>query len=367
MDHRLAGQLAASWPQGEAPQQLMSSKHPRHHSWERCSWQWRPAAPPRCPPAVRCGQMSPDWLGYPFLQPGALGRPRLRPSSAAVRDWGRPPTRERASWWPPDPPPAASLQAQGALERSMYVGYAQTGPWVQPRRVGTAVRVPGVQQRACTHGRVTCCRNGLAQLAQEGTLSIGSPRPARALRAPQDGCCREGFVRLPLEGTSSGRAPAHADNHGAAGKGLVQLPQRDPLLQQSRLPVGAGPSLQAARFTSEHCGKCLCRCCCSFACMSTQGLWTKHCAGVHHVSKPHMSWLHCWQQGPTCGTALAVDAAVCLQPQVMLRPADWGQSCWPLAKRIAARGIWQLTIACLPHILFVPVFQQSHCECCSIF
>ena len=90
-------------------------------------------------------------------------------------------------------------------------------------------------------------------------------------------------------------------------------------------------------------------------CMNTKSLKRVRrgapCKQTTHVS------VRCWQQGPTCGTALALDTAVCLQPLIMLCPANRGQSCWSLAKRIAARGVWQLTVDGLPHILFVPVLQ----------
>ena len=133
------------------------------------------------------------------------------------------------------------------------------------------------------------------------------------------------------------------------------------LPQQRRDPVGATLSLQAARaapwevplwvlLRRRH--------------MSTWALWRTCRRAPCEQSTNEL--VRCWQQGPTCGTALTLHAALCLQLQVVLCPADRGQSCWPFAKRIAARGVRQLTIACLPHILFVPVFHESRGECCSI-
>eukprot|EP00891_Asterochloris_glomerata_P006493 jgi/Astpho2/6493/fgenesh1_pg.00096_%23_24_t len=59
-----------------------------------------------------------------------------------ARGWGWLPNQGTASWWPPDPPPVASLQAQGALERGIGV---------------------------------SCCRDGLAQLLQQGKFCFSSP------------------------------------------------------------------------------------------------------------------------------------------------------------------------------------------------
>lgn len=90
-----------------------------HHGWERCSLVWHPSCAVKCPPAVPSGQMSPGWQDCPCPLLGTLRWLPLHPSSAAARGWGWLPNQGTASWWPPDPPPVASLQAQGVLERGM--------------------------------------------------------------------------------------------------------------------------------------------------------------------------------------------------------------------------------------------------------